>query len=150
MSAETAAEDAYASPVVEPTDYPPQTDPTLAHATLTELDAVPLTSLANGHDESTVEPPSNIPQNSGINEGAANAAAESNWDANADLSTSQEWVNVSRDATETETGTAATIAVPSNTQSWADDRPESPKAEVSPLLLICENKLVETEMRDSL
>lgn len=98
MSAETAAEDSYASPAVESTDYPPQTDPTLAHATLTELDAVPLTSLANGHEESTTEPPSNIPQNSGIDEGAANAAAESNWDTNADLSTSQEWVDVSRDA----------------------------------------------------
>lgn len=134
MPVEDAAEDAYASPVVESTDYPPQTDPTLAHATLTELDDGPLTSLANGHEEPTAEP-SSIPQNSGIDEGAANAAAESNWDTNADLSNSQEWVDVSRDAAETETGTSATIAPPSNTQSWADDRPESPKAEVSPFLV---------------
>lgn len=150
MSAETAIEDANASPVVESTEYPPQTDPTLTYATLTELDAVPLTSLANGHDEVTADPPSSIPQNSGIDEGAANAAAESNWDTNADLSTSQEWVDVSRDATETETGTSATIAAPSNTQSWADDRPESPKVEVSPLLLYLWKKHVKTEMRDSI
>jgi hypothetical protein len=150
MSAETAPEDAYASPVVESTDYPPQTDPTLAHAALTELDAVPLTSLANGHDESTAEPPSSIPQNSGIDEGAANAAAESNWDTNADLSTSQEWVDVSRDAAETETRTSATIAAPSNTQSWADDRPESPKAEVSPLLLYLWKETCRDRKRDSI
>ena len=134
ISTEAAAEDTYDAPAVETTDYPPQTDPTLAHATLTELDAGPLTPLANGHDDSTTVTPPAIPQNSGIDEGAANAAAEANWDTNADLSASQEWVDVSRDTTETETGTTATIAGPSNTQSWADDRPESPKAEVSPLL----------------
>jgi hypothetical protein len=130
ISTETAAEDTQASPVVESTDYPPQTDPTLAHAAFTELDAAPLASLANGHEESTVDT-SSIPQNSGIGEDAANAAAESNWDTNADLTASQEWVDVSRDGAETETGITATIAAPSNTQSWADDHPESPKAEVS-------------------
>lgn len=75
-----------------------------------------------------------VPQNSGIDEGAANAAAESHWDANADLSASQEWVDVSliRESSETDTGLTATLAATSNTQgwaapstqSWADDQPE--------------------------
>jgi len=83
--------------------------------------------LTNGHDE-TAEP-QGIPQNSGFGEGG-NTAAEANWDNNNDLSTSQEWVEVPRDATETDTGITATPAAPSNVQSWADDQPDSPAAEV--------------------
>jgi hypothetical protein len=91
--------------------------------------------LTNGHNESTYEI-QGIPQNSGFGEGAANAAAEANWDNNNDLSTSQEWVEVPRDANETETGVTATPAAPSNVQSWADDQPDSP-VEVSYLYHIC-------------
>lgn len=86
--------------------------------------------MANGHNDATYEP-QGIPQNSGFGEGAANAAAEANWDNNNDLSTSQEWVEVPRDANETETGLTATLAAPSNVQSWADDQPDSP-VEVRP------------------
>jgi len=39
---------------------------------------------------------------------------------------SQEWVEVPREAAETETGFNATPAAPANTQSWADDQPENP------------------------
>jgi hypothetical protein len=67
-----------------------------------------------------------VPQNSGFGDGAANAAAESNWDNSNDLTQSQEWVNVSRDIAETDTGITATPAAPSNVQSWADDQPDSP------------------------
>lgn len=66
-----------------------------------------------------------MPQNAGIGEGAANAAAEANWDAGNELSTSQEWVEVHRDAAETDTGLTATPAAPSNIQSWADDQPDT-------------------------
>lgn len=91
-----------------------------------------MTTLANGNLDSSTE--AAVPQNSGIDEGAGNAAAESNWDTNVDISASQEWVEVTtRDVAETETGTTATIGATSNTQSWADEsaQQESPKAEVS-------------------
>lgn len=81
--------------------------------------------MTNGHNESVFDT-QGIPQNSGFGDGAANAAAEANWDNNNDLSTSQEWVEVPRDANETETGVTATLAAPSNVQSWADDQPDSP------------------------
>ncbi len=111
-----------ASEPVEASEYPVQSDPTIVNAGLTELDAP---TFANDHAELALES-QGIPQNSGFGDGAANAAAEANWDNNNDLSTSQEWVEVPRDATETETGLTSTPAAPSNVQSWADDQPDSP------------------------
>lgn len=104
-------------------DTIPQTDPTIANAGLTEIDdnqTIPLSTQAAAVETEEVA------QNSGFGEGA-NAAAQANWDQNNDLSASQEWVEVPRDAAETETGVVATPAAPANTQSWADDQPESPK-----------------------
>jgi hypothetical protein len=92
---------------------------------LTEINEPAAAVLANGNNESVFDT-QGIPQNSGFGEGAANAAAEANWDNNNDLSTSQEWVEVPRDANETETGVTGTPAAPSNVQSWADDQPDSP------------------------
>ncbi|KAH7354889.1 hypothetical protein BKA65DRAFT_424707 [Rhexocercosporidium sp. MPI-PUGE-AT-0058] len=109
---------------VEITEYPVESDPTIANAGLTELDDPTAIELTNGHAEATLN--QGVPANSGFGDGAANAAAEANWDNSNDLSTSQEWVEVPRDATETDTGVVATPAAPSNTQSWADDQPESP------------------------
>lgn len=142
LSADAVAEEEFASPAVETTEYPVQSDPTIAHAGLTEIDAETVTSLANSHDDKATETTLGVPQNSGIDEGAANAAADSHWDSNIDLSASQEWVDVSpmRETSETDTGLSATLGAPSNsqgwaaqnTQSWADDQPEeSPKTEVS-------------------
>lgn len=99
-------------------------DPTLVNAGLTEMDEPTVAAMSNGHEEPTT-PTQGVPQNSGFGEGA-NAAAEANWDNANDLSTSQEWVEVPRDATETDTGITATPAAPSNVQSWADDQPDSP------------------------
>ncbi|CAL3966753.1 unnamed protein product, partial [Diplocarpon coronariae] len=109
---------------VETSEYPAETDPTIAHAGLTEIDAPATTELTNGHTEASYD--QGVPQNSAFGDGAANAAAEANWDNNNDLSTSQEWIEVPRDATETDTGVVATPAAPSNVQSWADDHPDSP------------------------
>jgi len=108
-----------------------ETDPTVAHAGLTEIDTTGSTApLTNGHTEST--PQSSFPINAGVSDSAANAAAESEWDTN-NLSasiTQEEWVEVPRNPTETETGLSATPATASNVQSWADDQPEI-HAEVS-------------------
>ncbi|KAI5927855.1 hypothetical protein F4810DRAFT_719610 [Camillea tinctor] len=100
------------------------TDPTVAHAGLTEIDTTGATPpLTNGHVEPT--PVSGIP-NADVSDSAANAAAESQWDTGNDLSASvnEDWVEVPRNPTETETGLTATPAAPANVQSWADDQPE--------------------------
>jgi hypothetical protein len=148
LGPEGAVEESYISTTVETGEYPIQSDPTLAHVGLTELDAPPASSMSNGHGDPSVEVLPGIPQNSGIDESAANVAAESQWDANADLSVSQEWVDVKlpRDiaavdfnvtdtpAAEINQAAAAastTPAGPPQTKSWADDQPESPKADVS-------------------
>jgi len=111
-------------PSVEADSHPVETDPTIANAALTEIDEPTTIALTNGPADSYEN--QGAPQNSGFGDGAANAAAEANWDNNNDLSTSQEWVEVPRDAAETDTGLTATPAAPSNVQSWADDQPESP------------------------
>ena len=113
--------DAYLpSPPLEPSDSVPVTDPTVAHASLTEINEAP---VVNGTAEEA--PPPYAPQQTGIDSGAANAAAESHWDSK--MSTSIEgpegWVKVARDPSEIETGPAATTAAASGTQSWADDQP---------------------------
>ncbi|KAH8786696.1 hypothetical protein BGZ57DRAFT_881906 [Hyaloscypha finlandica] len=124
---ESEVEQIHEVPSVE---HPVQSDPTIVNAGLTEIGEPATIDLTNGHNESVFDT-QGIPQNSGFGDGAANAAAEANWDNNNDLSTSQEWVEVPRDANETETGVTATPAAPSNVQSWADDQPDSPVEKTS-------------------
>ncbi|KAI9647295.1 hypothetical protein NHQ30_003678 [Ciborinia camelliae] len=121
-SDEPAAEETIQPEVAE---YLVQSDPTIANAGLTEIDDPVTSALTNGHQEPSFEEAHGIPQNSAFGE-AGNAAAEANWDNNNELSTSQEWVEVPREAAETETGVAATPAAAANTQSWADEQPDSP------------------------
>jgi hypothetical protein len=128
QTTETEVEAEEETPSFETGDHPVQTDPTIANAGLTEIDEPTTIALANGHADTYEN--QGAPQNSGFGDGAANAAAEANGDQTKDLSTAQEWVEVPRDAAETETGLTATPAAPSNIQSWADDQPESP-SEVS-------------------
>ncbi|QSZ33847.1 hypothetical protein DSL72_005420 [Monilinia vaccinii-corymbosi] len=109
----------------EVTEYPVQSDPTIANAGLTEIDAPVTSAMTNGHQEPSFEEAQGIPQNSAFGEGG-NAAAEANWDNNNELSASQEWVEVPRELTETDTGITATPAAVANIQSWADEQPESP------------------------
>jgi hypothetical protein len=99
------------------------TDPTIAHASATEIaagDDVPASAMQ------TADASTNALANASVTDDAANAAAEGHWDNSNDMSISQEWVDVSvpRDPAETETGINATPAAASNTQSWADDQPD--------------------------
>ncbi|KAI0429021.1 hypothetical protein F5Y09DRAFT_311501 [Xylaria sp. FL1042] len=107
---------------------PVETDPTIAHAGLTEIDSTGATEpLTNGHTEPT--PQSGVPANADVSDNAANAAAGSEWDGNNTMSSSitqEGWVEVPRNPSETETGLTATPAAASNVQSWADDQPENP------------------------
>ncbi|KAI1425606.1 hypothetical protein F5Y12DRAFT_362873 [Xylaria sp. FL1777] len=114
--------------VTESTTAPIETDPTVAHAGLTEIDTTGATEpLTNGHTEP--EPQSGVPANADVTDNAANAAAGSEWDGNNTMSSSitqEGWVEVPRNPAETETGLTATPAAASNVQSWADDQPENP------------------------
>ena len=69
-----------------------------------------------------------VPDASNIDAGAANAAAETNWEAklSASAESGEGWVEIPRDPAETETGTAATPAAMAGTQSWAEDVPTEP------------------------
>ncbi|KAK3297869.1 uncharacterized protein B0H64DRAFT_431712 [Chaetomium fimeti] len=126
---ETAQQSADPEAAVE-SKQDPETDPTVANAGLTEVDDGSATALVNGHaDGSSSSAP---PSNAEVADEAANAAGESQWDTGNELSTSQEWVDVKipREASETETGPAATSAAPS--QSWADDHPEAETTPAAP------------------
>lgn len=107
-----------------------QTDPTVAHAGLTEIDAGTDTALSNVQvNGSTEEADAPIP-NADVGDSAANAAAENQWDTGNDLAASQEWVQIPKAAevSQTETAPNAAPAV-TGTSSWADDQPEpSPSA----------------------
>ncbi|RSL97861.1 hypothetical protein CEP52_010650 [Fusarium oligoseptatum] len=94
-------------------------DPTVAHASATEIEAGDVSAPV----EAVAQPSSNGLANASVADDAANAVAESHWDTpNQELSASQEWVDVkATEATETE---AAAPAPAANTQSWADDHPE--------------------------
>jgi len=101
------------------------TDPTVAHATTTEIEAGDATQL-NGQ---SVEAITSGIDNVNVTDQAANAVGQSHWDSTKDVATSQdEWVQVPRDPSETDTGLNATPAVAANTQSWADDHPEQKPA----------------------
>ncbi|KAI1659357.1 hypothetical protein F4813DRAFT_354746 [Daldinia decipiens] len=131
FAAEAAAESTEA-----PVETTNGTDPTVAHAGLTEIDSTGVTApLTNGHTEATPTSAPGVPENADVGDDAANAAAESQWDANNDLSASisqEEWVKVPRDPTETETGLTATPASTGNVQSWADEQPENPPESRAP------------------
>lgn len=96
-------------------------DPTIAHATANEIEAEE-NKAANGH---SVETATNGISNMQVTDDAANSVAASHWDTRKESSGIQDWVQVPRNPTETETGTNATPAEAANTQSWADDHPET-------------------------
>lgn len=80
------------------------TDPTIAHAGLTEQTEVP---ISNEPEVTTG------PEQADIGEGAANAAATRNWDSSAAMggsdSMGESWISVPRPADETEKAPTATL-----------------------------------------
>ena len=131
-----AAEEAWAEEVAQSEPVPPAadessipvgTDPTIAHAGLTELDTT-IEPTSNGVPDPVDGP--NVPDASSIDAGAANAAAETSWDvklSGSGASAGDDWVEVApRDLAETDTGSAATPAAITNTQSWAEESEQMP------------------------
>lgn len=111
-----------------------QTDPTVAHAGLTEIDAGTDTALTNGQlNGSSVEEAGAAIPNADVGDSAANSAAENQWDTGNDLATSQEWVQIPKAAEVPQTETAPNAApAATSTQSWADDQPEPSPAATTP------------------
>lgn len=104
-----------------------QTDPTVAYAGLTEIDAGTDVPMINGSTNGTaaeVEAP--IP-NADVDDSAANAAGENHGETVNDLA--EEWVKVQKPAEAPQTQAApAAAATPApaagSNPSWADDQPE--------------------------
>lgn len=109
-----------------------ETDPTVAHAGLTELSSADA-PLNGAHEPEPEDPQPVIPQAT-VDIGAANEAAESHWEGKVSASAegNEEWIEVPRDPAETETGLTATPAAMANTQSWADDHPDVAPTPVEP------------------
>jgi hypothetical protein len=124
---------------VEPTapsddEAPPPaytTDPTVAHAGLTELEDTappPSTNGVPAHDAMAAQ------EQGTTGAEAANAMAESNWDPQASVISNASaggdgWVNVPRDPAETDTGLTATPAALHGAASWAEEVTEGAAAE---------------------
>lgn len=121
-----AAEEAWVDDVAQsqaaaPEDAAISTDPTIANASLTEINAgdVGLDGVADARD-TTSAPAAGL-----VNTGAANAAAEEQWDkqqSGSDDPLAESYEMVPRDLAETDTPNA--VAPITSTQSWADDTPE--------------------------
>ena len=126
-----AAEEAWVEEVAQSEPAPPSgdeplasgTDPTVAHAGLTEMNAeaeLPVQSDLENH----IDTPS-VPDASNIDAGAANAAGGANWNAKVipddDVGPDRVHQTMARDPAETETGNTATPAAATGTQSWAEE-----------------------------
>lgn len=118
-----AAEEAWVDDVAQSQATPPETeavsDPTITNAGLTEIDA------GAKPVNQTSEEPSAAPAASSIEPAAANAAAEAQWDKQAnggDDPLTESFEIIPRDPAETNTPHVA--AAVNSTQSWADDTPE--------------------------
>lgn len=123
---EESAESANAG---EPLD---STDPTIANASLTELQEPPVdvqATPANGTsatEAQQLDDGAQPPSQSVVSPGAANAVAKSSWDGQASSATAERWVEVERNPTETDASN--TVAPAQNPSSWAEDVPTSAPA----------------------
>lgn len=101
----------------------PESDPTIAHATLTELEDTTTIPIADAEGATADDAPSEVPEQAIPD--AGNAAADAAWAPEA--STTSEatengggWVQVQNPA-ETETGSLPEPAAPQSTSNWADE-----------------------------
>ena len=102
----------------------PATDPTVAHAGLTEIEDT--LSMPIGTNGVAYSDTMQMPEQASVTAEAANAVAESSWDPQASAMTSDSgnaegWVEVPRDPAETDTGLTATPAAQHNSSNWADE-----------------------------
>ena len=109
-----------------------ETDPTIAHAGLTELeDTHAFQEPTNGTTEFQSV---TIPEQASTTAASANAMAEDAWDPETSTNMKESaavegWVEVPRDPAETDTGLAATPAAIQKTSSWAEEVTEGAAAD---------------------
>ncbi|KAF2097515.1 hypothetical protein NA57DRAFT_77772 [Rhizodiscina lignyota] len=125
-----AAEEAWVDDVAAADPTPPEqetiatgTDPTVAHAGLTEIDTV--TQIPNGTEAADVTDTPQAPPEASAGDDAANAAGESQWDTKApgdEDPLAESFEMIPRDPAETESPHEP--APVQSTQSWADDAAE--------------------------
>lgn len=106
-------------------------DPTVAHAGLTELEDTAPPPSTNG---ASVQETMTGPEQASIGAEAANAVAAANWDPQASVISNASaggdgWVEVPRDPAETDTGLTATPAAMHGNASWAEEVTEGAAAE---------------------
>ncbi|KAK7515199.1 uncharacterized protein IWZ02DRAFT_59287 [Phyllosticta citriasiana] len=123
---EFADQKAWAEDVAQSEPIPPEsnaavsaaTDPTVAHAGLTELDASVAATNGDSHNESTA------PAATSVEDSSANAAGAEQWDSKvpvADDPLTESFEMVPRNPSETEA--IHQPAPAASTQSWAEDTP---------------------------
>lgn len=111
-------------PESEPSLETPLVDLTIANAGLTELEDTTAIPTSATEVVSPDNASSAAPEQASTAGEAANAVAESAWNAEASMTTDntqagEDWVQVPRDPAETETGTSP--AVQQSTSNWADE-----------------------------
>src|SRR5436190_581591 len=120
-------EESQATESTTATESMPTADPTLANAALTELQDSPLDTQAatNGFSSATPQPDetASVPSQTVVSNGAANAAAQANWDGQVPVSmvastTADGWVDV-------EVPQKSPPATLQSLNSWAEDVPVS-------------------------
>lgn len=104
-----------------PATEEPESDPTVTHATLTELEDTTTIPIAAA-GEATNDAPPVVPEQAVAAADAGNAAAEAAWAPEASMTSesAEGWVQV-QNPEETETGTQPEPAAPSSTSNWADE-----------------------------
>lgn len=97
--------------VQAPAESAPISDPTMTNAGLTELQDASVSAAVTASD-ANAQPDSNAPPSQTLISDAGNKVAETTYDPNglASSATTEGWVEVPRDLSETDTGLQATIA----------------------------------------
>lgn len=131
MGENDLADPASSSSAVEAAPVLTSSDPTVANAALTELEDTPMIRLKG---EEHVAELTTGPEQGSVTAEAANTVAESSWDPQASVMTTDSgagdgWVEVPRDPRETDTGLTATPAAVHGASNWAEEVTEGAAAQ---------------------
>lgn len=138
-SADQAAPDADVVSEDAPAIAEPESDPTVTHATLTELEDTTNVVVPSTEESIADNAQSAVPdQATAGSADVGNAAAEASWAAEASMTSEsgEGWVQI-QNPEETETGTQPEPAAPQSTSNWADET--STAAEERSLTPVTEN-----------
>lgn len=119
---------ATAEPIEAPVEAAaPESDPTIANAGMTELEDTTTIPIRTNGTTGEEQEGTSAPEQVGTTGEAANAVAEAIWNPEASMTTDasgagDEWVQIPRDLTETDTGNIATpAAATTGENSWAEE-----------------------------